>query len=323
MTNIGRQPEAIIIGAGIADILVRPVDAEAFARGACAVESIRMSVGGDALNESTILARLGHAPMLATVLGDDSAADVILAHCEREGVAVHAARRPEMDTGVNVVLVSESGERSFVTNPNGSLRRLSLEDVLPVLGAEACQSARLVCLASMFVSPLLDIAGMENLFARVKAAGKILCADTTKRKRGETLADAACALGHLDYIFPNLDEARLLTGLDEPDAIADAFLRVGVKNVALKLGGGGCLLKNARERYVVPAYPVPVCLDTTGAGDNFAAAFIAAVLEGKSLRECGAFANAVASICVESLGATTAELDRAEAERRCMAILNR
>lgn len=317
-----KRTEAVIIGAGIADILVRPVEAVAFAQGRTAVESIRMSIGGDALNESTILSRLGHAPMLVTTLGTDAASDVIEAHCARENILLHAARRPEMDTGINVVLVSASGERSFVTNPNGSLRRLALEDVLPALEAEAFAEAKLVCLASMFVSPLLGISEMESLFARVKAAGKILCADTTKRKNGETVSDAACAFRHLDYFFPNLDEAKLLTGCDEPDAIADAFLAAGVKNVALKLGGGGCLLKNAREQYVVPVYPVSECLDTTGAGDNFAAAFIAAVLEGRSFRECGAFANAVASICVESLGSTTAKLDRAEADRRCAAILS-
>jgi len=228
-----------------------------------------------------------------------------------------------MDTGINVVLVSESGERSFVSNPNGSLRRLAMEDALPALETEAFKQAKLVCLASMFVSPLLGIPEMEQLFARVKAAGKILCADTTKRKNGETVVDAACALRHLDYFFPNLDEAKLLTGFHNPDAIADAFLAVGVKNVALKLGGGGCLLKNARERHVVPVYPVAECVDTTGAGDNFAAAFIAAVLEGRSFRECGAFANAAASVCVESLGSTTAKLDRAEVDRRCESILSR
>ena len=215
-----------------------------------------------------------------------------------------------MDTGINAVLVAPDGERSFVTNKNGSLRRLSLEDVLPVFETEAFENAKLVCLASMFVSPQLDLAGMEALFAKAKAAGKILCADTTKRKNGETLSDIAPLIRHLDYFFPNADEARLLTGMDAPDDIADAFLNAGVGCVALKLGGRGCLVKTAQERYEVPAYPHANCIDTTGAGDTFAAAFIAGLLEGKALLQCAAQANAAASVCVESLGATTAKLDR-------------
>ena len=60
------SPEAMMIGGAIADILLRPVDASVFAQGSTAVDSIRMSVGGDALNESTVLARLGHVPLLVT-----------------------------------------------------------------------------------------------------------------------------------------------------------------------------------------------------------------------------------------------------------------
>lgn len=315
--------EAIIIGAAIADILLRPVDETVFSKGSCPVDSIRMSIGGDAINESTVLVRLGHRPMLATKLGVDGVADYILSHCAREGVKVHAARDAQMDTGINAVLVGPDGERSFITNRNGSLRRLSLEDVLPVFETEEFAGAKLVCLASMFVSPMLDIPGMEMLFAKVKAAGKILCADTTKRKNGETLKDVAGALKHLDYFFPNLDEAKLLTGLEDPDEIADAFLSAGVKNVALKLGGKGCLLKNASERILVPAYPGANCIDTTGAGDTFAAAFIAGILEGRDFAGCGAYANAVASICIESLGATTVKLEKAEIEKRYRKILSR
>lgn len=308
--------DAVIMGAAIADVLLYPATEDVFRMGSYPAESVRMSVGGDAINEATILARLGHAPMLATKLGCDGIAGVIEDHCEREGVALHAVREPNLDTGVNVVLVSPSGERSFITNRNGSLRRLSMQDLLPTLETQAFEQARVVCLASMFVSPQLTLEDMETLFARVKAAGKCLCADTTKRKNGETLSDAAGALQYVDYFFPNLEEAKLLTGLEDPEDIADALLNCGVKNVALKLGGEGCLLKNDRMRQKISAWPGTHCIDTTGAGDNFAAGFIAALLEGESFLRCGAFANATASICVESLGATTAQMNRAEVERR-------
>lgn len=303
-------PEVIVIGAAIADVLLQPVDEGVFARGSTAVEGIRLSTGGDALNEATVLARLGHAPLLATVLGDDAVADLILAHCAREGVAVRAERRPGLDTGVNAVLVEPSGERRFITSRNGSLRRLALEDAAPALEGEAFSRARAVCLASMFVSPLLGLPEMEALFSRVKAAGKLLCADATRCKNGETLADAAPALRHLDYFFPNLDEARALTGERAPEAAADALFAAGVRCVAVKLGRGGCLLRNAQGLRAVPAYPVARCVDTTGAGDTFSASFLAALLEGRSPVEAAAFANAAASLCVERLGATTARLDR-------------
>lgn len=315
--------QVMIIGAAIADILLCPVDESVFAQGSCGVDSIRMDVGGDALNESTVLARLGHPPVLVTKLGRDGAAGFILEHCRREGIEVCADQDPDLDTGINAVLVSPNGERSFVTNRSGSLRRLALKDILPALETEAFARTRLVCLASMFVSPMLPLGDMEALFARIKAAGKVLCADATRRKNGETLTDAAGALRHLDYFFPNLDEARLLTGLDAPEAAADALLEAGVGCVALKMGARGCLLARGGERINVPAYPDARCVDTTGAGDTFAAAFIAALLEGGSLAECGCFANAAASIAVERLGATAARLTAEDVGRRRDAIRER
>lgn len=315
--------EAMIFGAAIGDVLVRPVPETLSTAGSTPVDSIRLSLGGDALNESTVLARLGHSVSLATVLGADGMAETIRSHCQRERIDLRAACVPGMDTGINVVLVGEDGERRFLTNPNGSLRKLGLDDILPQLETEAFAQARIVCLASLFVSPMLTLADTEALFARVKAAGKILCADTTKRKRGETLEDAKGALQHLDYFFPNFEEAQLLTGSGTPDEVADRLLDAGVKNVALKLGGKGSLLKNAKERALVPAYPDARCVDTTGAGDTFAGAMLCAILEGESMARCGAFANATASLCVEKLGATAAALDRAEIERRRDAILRR
>lgn len=314
--------QIMIIGAAIADILLCPVDESVFAQGSCGVDSIRMDVGGDALNESTVLARLGHPPVLVTKLGWDGVAEFILERCRQEDIEVQAVRDPGLDTGINAVLVKPDGERCFVTNRRGSLRRLALEDIEPALETEAFDRARFVCLASMFVSPMLPLRDMETLFARIKAAGKCLCADTTKRKNGETLADAAGALCYVDYFFPNLEEARLLTGLDAPESIADALLEAGVGCVALKLGRRGCLLARGVERIEVPAYPGTRCVDTTGAGDTFAAAFIAALAEGEDLLRCGCYANAAASVAVERVGATAARLTAPEVIRRRDAILN-
>lgn len=312
--------EILILGAAIGDVLVYPARAEMMNRPSTAAR-VRVSTGGDALNESTVLARLGHAPALGTVLGADDMAKLIEAHCAREGVRLIARVNPEIDTGVNVVLVEESGERRFITNPQGSLRRFSLTDARAVLNDNAFSECRMLCLASMFVSPELSLADMEALFAQARAAGKIVCADATQCKNGETLADAAGALSQLDYFFPNAEEARLLTGAQDDREAARLLIGAGAKNAVIKRGGAGCLIANAEGQIAVPAYRTN-CVDTTGAGDTFSAAFQAALLEGRGIAECGAFACAAASICVENLSATGEKLDRDEIERRARAVLN-
>lgn len=315
------MPEAIIIGAAIVDIPLQPIDRDIFNARYTPLERIAMQVGGDAANEARVLARLGHGPALVSVVGRDAAGDYVLRTLSKAGVdARGVARSADMDTGINVVLVDRDGERSFITGQTGSLRRLSLAHIRRGLEALAPREAKVACLASLFVSTALSLQDTVALFDDLKARGLLLCADTTTPKRGETLSDAAPALSRLDYFFPNAEEAARITGCDEPDAIADALLDAGVGHVALKLGREGCLLASRRERLRAPAVPGVRCVDTTGAGDTFAGAFIAALLEGRSFADCGRFANAAASLCVESVGAVSGGWTRADADRRFGAV---
>lgn len=309
--------DSIIIGAAIVDIPLAPVTPEILVNRSTPLQRIAMGIGGDGANEALALARLGHAPALVSVVGDDAPGDYVRRTLARAGVDVSAvAVRPGLDTGINIVLVRPDGERGFITSNSGSLRRLGLSDILPALDAPSLSGAKVACLASLFVSPRLTLDDTAALFDALKARGLTLCADTTRPKRGETLREAGEALSRLDYFFPNLEEAAALTGARDPDAIADALLGCGVKHVALKLGGRGCLLKSRDERHLIPAVPGVRCVDTTGAGDTFAAAFIAALLEGKPLVACGRFANAAASLCVEQVGATAGTWTRADVDAR-------
>ena len=329
-----RKEGLMVIGAAIGDVTVMPAPKDLPSAGSTPMERIRLSTGGDALNEATVAARLGCKTALVTLLGRDDMAAIIRSHCDREGVRLLGPEVPEMDTGLNVVLVDETGERRFLTNANSTLRRLSLAHILPVLETEEYAAARAVCLASLFVSPALTLTDTEALFRRVKADGKLLCADTTRPKHGETAADAAGALKHLDWFFPNLEEALRLTKADSPRAAAETLLSAGVRHVALKLGGEGCLLASRETDFgedspssthfrVVPAVPGVHCVDATGAGDTFAASFQCALLAGEPPVRCAAYANAVASLCVEQPGATSAALAPDEIARRRDAVLAR
>lgn len=290
-----------IIGAGILDVLARPVNASVFQSGSLPAQDITMTFGGDALNEATILSRLGKKVQFLSVLGKDEAGAMVLEHCKKNHIPTnHITQSGDFPTGINLVLVDEQGERSFITNPAGSLRMLEPSHVDTALFG----NAPILCFASIFVYPKFGPEELANLFGQAKKAGCIVCADMTKCKNRETLKTLAPALAQLDYIFPNQEEASLVSGKTAPDEIADAFLEYGVKNFVMKLGPKGCLIKNSRERHLIPAWPHAVCVDTTGAGDNFAAGFLYALSENMALPSCGRFANAAASIAIAAAGAT-------------------
>ena len=99
------------------------------------------------------------------------------------------------------------------------------------------------------------------------------------------------AMKSVDIALPGLDDARQLTGLDQPDAIVDFYLRLGAGIVALTLGKEGALVATPQRRERIASIPVEA-IDATGAGDAFDGAFLAEFLgtadpfKAASLRQC-------------------------------------
>ncbi len=295
------NPDIIIIGAGIIDILVRPVTEEVFSIGTWPAEDILMSTGGDAMNEALILAHLGVNVQLNTVTGTDRAGQFLTEICKSSGVDLPASCiRPDIITGINVVLVCPDGARNFLTNPKGSLRSLKLSDIpLPFPN-----SARIICFASIFVFPHFGTEELKILFSEAKKQEKIVCADMTRCKHQETQLDLAPALAYVDYLFPNDTEAMTLTRTDCVEDAAEKLLEAGVKNVVIKCGNKGCYIQNRKEAYRLPALPDVSCIDTTGAGDSFVAGFLYRLSKGFSLRECAEYGNVCGAKSVATVGAT-------------------
>lgn len=313
MAGLQKNNEVLVIGAAIVDIPLQPVNKNIFDIESCPLNRIAMTIGGDAINEATIISRLGHPAMLMSMVGDDVPGRFVLEHCRSNNIDISRMKvRQGIDTSINIGLVTEDGERTFVTNRNGSLWKLDFDD----LDTTAFDQVRLLSFASFFNNPLLLGPRLVELFKEAKEKRLIICADMVKSRFGEGLEEIREALGYVDYFFPNYDEACLMTGKTEVGAIADAFLDCGVKHIIVKVGKRGCFIKSRKEEYLVPGYPDASCIDTIGAGDNFAAGFITALLEGRSLNECAMFANAVASVSVESLGATTGIQSREQADER-------
>lgn len=303
-----RMLDVVCIGAAIVDIPLQPVSRDIFDNESYPLEQISMTIGGDAINEATILTRLGAKVGLVSMVGNDAVGSYIIEHCEREGID-HAGvrRRDGVDTSINVGLVTGDGERSFVTNRNGSLWKMSIDDV----DLSLIPRGRVLSLASFFNNPRLDNDALVRIFTIAREAGMVIVADMIRPRLQETFDDVAEALSYVDYFFPNDEEARLMTGEHEIARVADRILGYGVGNVIIKIGRQGAYLKGRDVgEMIVPAMGGITALDTTGAGDNFASGFITGILEGKSPQECGEYGNVAASLAIQSIGATTGVRDR-------------
>lgn len=297
------QHDITIIGAAILDVLAGPVDDTIFHSGSHPMKNINLSFGGDALNEAVVLSQLGADVELISKVGNDEAGKRILDFLKEKGVTTKIKIEEDLETGINIVLIDEKGERQFLTNPESSLRKLNEEDIMKHLD----EAGDIVCLASLFVSPLLDIKAMERVFQEIKKKpDRILVADMTTAKNGESIADIECLLKYIDYIIPNETEAERLTGEKDVYHNAEMFLEHGAYCVIIKRGKQGCLIKTHTQEIEIPAYEDAKVIDTTGAGDSFVAGFIWGLKNQMPLEDCARFGCAVASCTVEKIGANSA-----------------
>lgn len=309
---MSKKLDVICIGAAIVDIPLQPVSKNIFDVESYPLNKISMTIGGDAINEATIISRLGHKVALMSRIGKDAVGNFILEACEKDNIDAKSIHIDEnVDTSINVGLVTEDGERTFVTNRNGSLWKTTIEDV----DFDRFKDTRLLSLASIFNNPLLDGPALVKIFKEAKKNNLIICADMIKARLCETLEDIREALSYVDYFFPNYEEACIITAKTELNEIADIFLGCGVKNVVIKTGKKGCYIKNNKQTLEIPACKNIKAIDTIGAGDNFASGFITGILDGKSLQECAEFANVTAAISVQSVGATTGVQNRDQVEK--------
>lgn len=263
MNKVEKKLDVLCLGAAVVDIPLRPVSREVFDIESYPVDNIAMAVGGDAMNESTIISRLGFKTGLMAAIGDDAAGAFILRSCDEDNIDTEGVTiDPNLNTSINIGLVTEDGKT------------------------------------------------LEKIFSFAKEQGMTITADMIMPRLGETLDDIAGALQYVDYFFPNYDEACLMTGEKDEAKVADKLFSYGIKNVVMKIGTRGCYIRNKDGVMIVPACKGITAVDTIGAGDNFASGFIAALLQGKDIKECGEYANCTAAIAVQHPGATSGVQNR-------------
>ncbi len=136
---------------------------------------------------------------------------------------------------------------------------------------------------------------------REREAGLATSLDTGWDSRGEWMTVVEPCLPHIDILFANEDEGRMLTGMAGPADIARAFRARGAATVVLKLGAGGCMVFDGADALDIHAFKVDV-IDTTGAGDCFVAGFLAGLHLGYPLAEAAMLANAAGALSTQKLG---------------------
>lgn len=293
--------EVVCLGILVADVVGKSIEAFPPKGTLARVERMELHAGGCAANTALALTKLGVETAIAGKVGNDGFGDFLAQTLKRQGVDTQGLVRDTAEaTSATMVAVDRDGERTFL-HYEGANATFTAEDVFwPVIDA-----APLLHVAGPFLMPRYMGADNAAVLKRAKEMGKTTTLDTVWDPTGRWMSVLEPCLPFLDYLLPSLAEARLLTGLEAPEDIAQSFLDRGVRAVGLKLGEAGAYLRTAKgEELHVSPFAVEA-VDALGAGDCWVAGFLCGLTLGWDLERIMRFANAAGACAVQALGATT------------------
>jgi 2-dehydro-3-deoxygluconokinase len=260
--------------------------------------------GGDTSNAAIAAARQGAKVAYVTALGQDPAGDRFVALWDAEGIDHSAVRRSsERPTAVYFVTHGPKGHEFLYYRRDSAAAGIRPED----LPTQLIAGARFFYASG--ISQGISTTAADAVFAAIataRAHGVQVAYDTNYRPRLWPTARAAAtihaAIGQADIALPSLEDAEMLTGLNDADAIADFYLRLGPRIVVLKRGAAGALLATPEGRVRIPPFPCTP-IDGTGAGDTFCGSFLARLIAGDAPEPAARYAAAAAALKTQGYGA--------------------
>lgn len=257
--------------------------------------------GGKGANAAVTVARLGAHTALIARLGSDQEGELLLQHLQQEGVNLQLVSQDlDAPTGATVIHVDQQGRKQTLAR-GGSNHKLAPEHVRVAFESILSHG-----------KPKAVLVQLEVPLACVEEAVYLAC-----RHNIRVILDPAPAqalpgelLRQLDVVTPNTTEAKVLTGIDVHDRnsacrAARSLLERGVGAAAVDAGTAGKVLVWPDGWEWLARFPVQT-VDTTGAGDAFAAALVVRLAEGAFLVEAARFANAAAALATTGLGTQAA-----------------
>lgn len=253
-----------------------------------------MAAGGSTANTMSGAAKLGVETGYIGKVGRDERGRFFEDSMRETGVKPMMLTT-DTPTGCAEAIISPDGERTFATYLGAALE-LSAEDIKPEMfdGWDIFYVEGYLVQNHALLDKILPLAKAKGLKIALDMASFNVVEDNRDYLRQITK-------DYLDIVFANEDEARAFTHLDDPmEALAE--LASMCETAIVKVGAKGSFIQNGND--VVTIGPIPAnVVDTTGAGDLWASGFMAGLVKGLSLKQCGMMGAILAANIIEVIGA--------------------
>ena len=258
-------------------------------------------LGGSAMNAIRTLASLGHKTVFAGMVNDDEYGTHIRERMKSLGIKAYLGGHNHESTGTCLILITPDGERTMNTN----------------LGASRLYDATHIPHQEIAASHVFHFCGyqwdtedqksaLKNSIKTAHENNTIISFDVADPFVVNRNRDDFISLIHeeADIVFANKEEARLLFNTT-PEDTARRIADTGSIAV-VKLGADGALIVKGKEEFRIAPVATKV-VDTTAAGDMFAAGFLHGFLSGRDMPTCGKIAATLASDVISRVGARLSE----------------
>ncbi|GIV54174.1 MAG: adenosine kinase [Candidatus Kapaibacterium sp.] len=257
----------------------------------------RLSSGGSAANTIVAFAQFGGTGGYMSALGQDEHGDFFAGEFAQLGIALFAERITNEPTGTCVVLVTEDGERTMQTC-------LAASDCFnrAMLDRRAIEHAEWLYVEGYkLTSPHGAEAAREAIYLARKEGVRVALSFSDAFVVTSCREHIKFLLHEVDMVFCNDREACAYFDTDNPN---DAFAELcgQIPNVVFTLGPHGSMVRVEGVQARIPAYPTTV-VDTNGAGDMYAGAFLYGLLHGWGVERSGHAASSAAAQIVAQYGA--------------------
>jgi len=272
----------------------------------CMGETFHEGSGGKGSNQALAAGKLGADTVFVGCIGNDDYGKAALQLYDSLGVSTQYIRVDNtIHSGISVIFIDKDGNNSIMVIP-GANYHLSNEDI-----DNAVPAMKQSCIVGFQLENALDVVCYGIKKAREVGARTLLDPAPARKLPDELYS-------YINIIKPNEHEAAILSGIpvtDKESAVKAGkwFLDRGVETAVITLGKQGAVLVEKDKTAYFPARQV-TAVDTTGAGDCFSGALMAALADGKTIEDAIEFAHIAASISVTTLGVVESLPTKAQVE---------
>jgi ribokinase len=276
--SLARPLDVLVVGDLFAELVMSGFSSWPLAPGQeIYAERFFREVGGGAAITASGLAKLGVKTGLLGCVGNADS-EWLFERVHANGVETSGIQRSSREPTATTLAVSTPSERTFLTYMGANRE-------LPEVLKRASSETHFSKARHVHIAHAPESSGLENLLRSTSEQKCSVSIDVGWHP--DWLANPEChkALRHVEIFFPNEKEASLMTGETDAAKILQAFQKMGLRKVALKLGSSGAALLYDGTTFV--QQPIAVnAVDPTGAGDCFDAGFLFAWLRGDSPQTC-------------------------------------